>query len=211
MILGIIPAGGKAERFGSYPKEMLPCGKNQTLLDRTVMALNHGSADRILILTSPEKIAIHAGQLGPGYDYRISRDTVWHSIMESFAYQADWNLYAMPDTYYPQDVFDQSEMHRMDFNVGLFETTRADRFGVLIDGQIHDKEKLPPKTYLAWGVLCWTKNVVDFWLRNLEQIKTHTDAFNLAMKEFGYQACKVKYYFDMASWDDYKYFIQGEL
>lgn len=211
MILGIIPAGGKAERFGGCYKEMLPCGNNQLLIDRTVMALNHGSAEQIIVLTTPEKIGIHAKHLGAGFDYRISRDTLWHSIMDTFSYKADWNLFAMPDTYYPQDVFDQSEMHRTDFNIGLFETTHPRRFGILENGCIQDKENLPPKTYLAWGVLCWSKNVIDFWLKNLDKIDTHTDAINLALREYGYQTYKMKYYFDIASWDDYKYLIQGEL
>jgi len=211
MVLGIIPAGGKAERFGGCYKEMLPRGKDQLLLNRTVTALNFGGADRILVISSKEKIGLHANLLGAGFDYQIKRDTLWQSIMGSFPYKADWNLFAMPDTYYPQDIFDKSDMHKTDFNLGCFTTSRPARFGVIEDGQIIDKQHLPTGNYQAWGVLCWSKLVVDYWLNNLDKIKTYTDAFNLAMKHFGFTTCKLDYYFDMASWDDYKYFVQGEL
>jgi len=211
MILGIVPAGGKAKRFDGCLKEMLPCGKDQLMIDRTISAFNLGGADKVLVLTTAEKIGIHAAHLGAGYDYRIGRDTLWHSIMEAFAFKADWYLFAMPDTYYPMDVFDHSEMHRTDFNIGWFETMVPCRFGVLMDGEILEKPKLGTGIYRAWGTLCWTNKVVDLWLNNLDKINEHTDAFNLAIKEFGYQDYKMAYYHDMATWEDYSAFIAETL
>lgn len=212
MILGIVPAGGNSDRFGGYPKELLPIGKGQILIDRTITALNFGGAEKIVILSSAEKIGLHAKHLGTGFYYSVKRDDIlWHSIMATFSYGADWNLFAMPDTYYPQDVFDKPEMHQTDFNIGTFETIYPERFGVLIDGEIRDKEKLGAGVYTAWGVLSWSKRVFKFWLDNIADIKTHTDAFNLAIKEFGYSKYNMEYYHDMASWEDYKFFVQGEL
>lgn len=209
MILGIIPAGGKAKRFGGYPKEMLPYDNNNVLLDRTVTAMCFGGAGAYLVLTTKDKIAAHAGRLGAGYDFRISQDTLWKSLKISFGYKASWNLFAMPDTYYPQDIFDRPEMHQTDFNIGYFETIRPERFGVIQDGQIYDKYDFDSGNYMAWGALCWSEKVVRFWIDHISEIKNHTDAFNLAMKEYGYTLCRMDYYHDMASWGDYEKFVTG--
>lgn len=211
MILGIIPAGGDGQRWGGtcLAKEMLPISKTETFLDHTICALHFGGADRIMLITNKEKIQMHAVHLGNSVDYRIRRETLWQSIMDSFSYEADWNLFAMPDTYYPKNIFDQTDMHIRDFNIGYFETLYPERFGVIIDGEIYDKQLLGTGEYSAWGVLCWSNLVVEFWLKNLDKIKNHTDAFNLAIKEFGYSSCKMDFYHDMAGWEDYEYYITG--
>jgi hypothetical protein len=210
VILGIVLAGGNAERWQHYPKELLPIGNGITLLDRTIDIMKDAGTDKVMFMTNIYKEYIHRYMLKDSVDYftRVGLRNIWYSIIDSFVYQADWNLYAMPDTYYPLDAF--KDLCKEDFNIGWFKTSRAERFGVISDNQIVDKQHLPAGQYQAWGVLAWSKKVVDFWMRHSE-ITTHTQAFNMAMDEFGFSMKQLEFYYDMASWDDYKEFIQGEV
>jgi len=210
MKLGIVLAGGTADRWNNYPKELLPVGNGITLLDRSISIMKDSGADKIMFMTNNYKEHIHRYMLKDSVDYfmRIGQRDIWYSIAESFIYDADWNLYAMPDTYYPTDAF--KDLCKNDFNIGWFKTYRPERFGVIYDSEILDKQRLPVGQYQAWGVLAWSKKVVDFWNKHSE-ITTHTQAFNMAMAEFGFNMKELKFYYDMASWDDYKEFIQGEI
>jgi len=203
--LGIIPAGGKASRFGGTMKEMLPCDEH-TLLDHCVAAMACGGATEITLLTTVDKIAIHARQLqGRHVTYRISAGSIWASLEDLFnVSQHDRYLFAMPDTFFPYDCFDRPMDN--DFTLGLFTTFMPSRFGVLHEGCIWDKY-FESGEYKAWGVLSWTKNVVEFWKKNNHSIKDFTQAFNLAMDEFGYSTFDLAYYYDMASFNDYKAFM----
>jgi hypothetical protein len=126
---------------------------------------------------------MHINHLGGQVDYRVkTSEVLWNSIAESFSYKARLNLFAMPDTFFPLEIF--TDLIPDNFMIGYFETAKPWRFGVLTDGGIKDKEHLPTGTYQAWGVLGWTKKVVDFWQGN--QYESHTEAFNAAIKEFGY-------------------------
>jgi len=107
----------------------------------------------------------------------------------------------MPDTYIP----DKLDIPDGDFVMGLFQTNQPERFGVVFDGQIYDKSDLFTDTsQLAWGFLSWSKRVADYWIENLDSIQNHTQAFNMAMKRFGYNTFYLDYYYDVSCFEDYK-------
>ena len=206
MKLGIIPAGGNSTRFRGCPKELLPIGKNKLMIDRAVDTLKKGGADTIMVYTNDKKINLHKSVLGNGVDY-VMQDIpgMWGAMLNAFNYNANQYMLVMPDTYVPLDIF-KDELTD-DFCICYFKTKIDQRFGYIVDGEIQDKVKLPNGEYRAWGALAWTKKVVDFWLEHLTEITNHTDAINLAMKKFGFLKREMKFYYDLADWDDYSLLV----
>lgn len=210
--LGIIPAAGMGRRFGGAFKELLPISNNETLLSRTLTFLTDIPVDHSLIITSANKYAAHAltadrfGALLVQQMYR-ERDA-WDAICESFAYAGDMNYYLQPDTYIPARS-NIGEIPEGDFIMGLFTTARPERFGVLFDGAIHDKQdSFRGSIQIAWGLLAWSGAVVEFWKRHNEHILTQTQAFNMAIKEFGYNTFKLPFYYDVSCFEDYKRLLE---
>ena len=201
MKIGIVPAGGNSTRWNGYPKELLPVANGTTLLDRTIEAVSRVT-DRIVLVTSEKKVGWQTDKLGDKVDYCINGSGLWSGIARIFYINAEWYYFAMPDTYYPKNAI--CDLRGGDFNIGYFETQKPERFGVLLDGQIHDKEHMEKGVYRAWGLLSWSQRVVNFWRKYEGEIETHTQAFNMAMEKFGYTQHPMDYYFDLASWKDYK-------
>lgn len=207
--LGIIPAAGKGTRFGGLYKELLPIGDGETMLSRAVDTLEMIPVDSMLIVTSHYKINAHCAALNNrAVKYAIQRDyerDAWGAIVESLDCAGDWNYYLMPDTWIMQGIIPDTER---DFTLGLFNTMKPERFGVVDDGEIVDKSTTFSGERQAWGVVIWSRRVVDFWKRHLSDITSHTQAFNMAMREFGYGAFEIPVYIDIASFSDYKRLLQ---
>ena len=55
---------------------------------------------------------------------------------------------------------------------------------------------------LPWGVLSWSRAVSDYWKG--KHYNSHTEAFNAALREFGSGSYLMDYYFDCASFADYR-------
>ncbi len=203
--LGVIPAAGKAERWGGGLKELLPIGDRAWLIDRTISAMRMGGADAILLVTNKEKIHVHADHLD-GLDIPIfyvvqqGDNDIYSAIEESFAIKADHYLFAMPDTLYPLDAF--KRFSRESFNLGLHLTDKPERFGVFVDGLIVDKAELPQGHYEAWGVLSWSRDIVELW--QMVHPENYTEAINRAIECHGRYTWKLDFYYDMASFEDYR-------
>lgn len=203
--LGVIPAAGEGSRWGGYYKELLPCGDGEWLIDRTIEAMRRGGADAVLVVASHEKLPVLAGHLRrpalPLY-FAIQRgdNDIWSAIEESFGFPATRFLFAMPDTYYPVDAFEAAG--RGPFALGLHDTRRPERFGVLVGGQVANKQAMEPGVYRAWGLLAWSSTAVQHWQRT--KPADYTDAINGAIAEFGLQHWPLDYYYDMASFADYQ-------
>ena len=198
--LGIIPAAGNGTRLGGVLKELLPISDKRTMLKRTVEMLEF--CDRTIVITNSNKIMAHAHDLQDkqvGFVLQHGKEA-WGAIKESFPYAGDWNYYLMPDTYSP-GLFDFD--YAMNINFGIFATKTPIKYGVFWNGEIHDKPNIQNRNMLAWGTIIWSKRVVDFWKEHRE-IETHTQAFNMAIKEFGYSTYNLPYYFDIATFKDYK-------
>jgi dTDP-glucose pyrophosphorylase len=209
-ILGVIPAAGEGSRWGGYYKELLPIGNRGWMLDRIITCMNN--AQNILIVSSKNKINAHVQHLeSHGFTnilYTIQRRTdldIFGAIYESLKIPGDYNLFAMPDTYIPENTF-QHHFDK-DFHVGVFKTTTPERFGVLSsDRTFVNKQNLSGGQYLAWGTLVWSKRVAEFW-RELKPLPDYTEAINLAIQEFGLNTFLMDYYYDLATWADYVEFI----
>jgi len=215
--LGIIPAGGRAERFGGAFKELLPAGE-ATLLSRTLGVLRAGAANPIVVLTIPDKAAAHMRSLDGihGVCLMQSHEVLFKSILRACEIPASWYLFAMPDTLLPEETFYRKL--EGDFMLGLFKTAEPERFGVVSIGElnmptgINDKDlSLKGTTQWAWGVAAWSRRVVDFWMSLGEAARNHTVAFNLAMTRFGCSTFELPFYYDMASWSDYQRLVADVL
>lgn len=200
--LGIIPAAGKAERWNGMLKELMPTN-NSTFLDRVIAAMRAGRADAILLITNAQKAVMHIQHLCNEpiyYAVQQGNQDAWSAICESIPLRSGMNLYAMPDTYFNTDIF--SKMPEKDFNIGYFETQEAYRFGIITEHGIVDKQ--PFSGTKAWGVLSWSHRVAEYWKQNLNKIKTHTQAFNMALDNFEWSMTKLDYYYDIANFEYYK-------
>jgi len=209
--LGIIPAAGKANRFGGVLKEMLPVYDGVTLIRRTLTALHNGGCDACVLITNREKLQAHAQHLEDWqvyYAVQFGGRDIWSAIVETLPIHGKVNLFAMPDTYYPADIF--TDFMTGDFTMGAFETTAPERFGVILENGIVNKQEMPAGTYQAWGVLGWTDKVAKLWIDHIDHIETYTQALNMAIAEFGYHVKPMEYYYDLAAWSDYQQFIRKE-
>ena len=113
----------------------------------------------------------------------------------------------MPDTAVPQNAFDNVDPHN-DFQMGLFETFETARYGVLQDDVVLNKKPNLPLPAKAWGLLVWSERVRRFWLEGGPT--NYTEAFNLAIKRYGYSTFDLEYYHDIATFDDYRKYLQKE-
>lgn len=206
MRLGLIPAAGKATRWGGYYKELLPTSNGCGLIDHTVKAMAYGDADVILVVTSEEKLPVLQGHLNGRHDipiyYTIQRgdNDIWSAMIEAFPFRAEWTLFAMPDTLYPVDVFVNPLQKR--FTLGTFETSKPERFGVLHNGAVVNKSDQFHGRQTAWGVLAWHINVQQYWQSTPPA--NYTDAINLAMGSFDYDTRPMAFYHDMANFGEYR-------
>jgi len=207
--LGILPAAGKSTRFGGIFKELLPVGKDETLISRAVDTLKMAGVDNVLVVTSHYKVAAHSMALqNYNVKYAVQRDyshDVWGAIIESFDMSADRNYYLMPDTLIPSGCLPMET--EADFTLGIFTTLTPQNYGVLLNGEITDKDTTISGVQQAWGALIWSMNVVRFWKKWIAGITSHTQAFNMAMSEFGYDLFEIPEYHDIGSFDAYKEFI----
>lgn len=220
--LGVIPAAGRAERWGGHMKELMPLSTGQALIDHTIAAMTR-RVDAVLVVTSSEKLPALAAHLYK-WDFPImymvqkyGKD-ILGAIATSFDITADRYYFAMPDTVYNVEAFD----HHPDteFAMGTFKTTTPERFGVLttvtresneiglLRGPgIVNKQKLEYGEHDAWGVLTWTHDCVRLWLDLRPE--TYTDALNMAIRAYGVCRWDISGYYDFASHDDYlKYFTE---
>ena len=201
--LGIVPAAGRAERFGGIIKELLPYGE-ESLMRRTIRVLKTGGADLIVILTNPEKIHMHVQDTHSigNLCYVIQQgDTLLDGIM-SITLEADRYLFAMPDTLLPEKCFGYIS-GRDSFYLGLFNTTEGDRFGMWSGETIWDKNRANKgKKTMAWGVVAWPKAAMYLWRKN--NYFSHTEAFNHAIKTFGAETGELESYHDFTNFEEYK-------
>jgi dTDP-glucose pyrophosphorylase len=213
--VGIIPAAGRAERWGGIVKELLPVGEGDRLIDQALNAFLLAGVDRIVVVTNAEKIGHLASYLQDRefpihYILQRGDNDIWSAIETSFDLAGDLNLFAMPDTIIPSTTFYPvlNNQENADFFAGTFTTRRPERFGVFHEGAIVNKDPdLPAGAYDAWGVLAWSKRVVEFWQRKIWS--DYTTGLNAAYQYFPVHIFGLDFYFDMASWADYQAFVAG--
>jgi hypothetical protein len=205
MRLGILPAAGKADRWGGYPKELLPISNTHTFLSRSVESLLQCGCDLVMVVTNPAKIHLHAYHLRDWDRVLFSiqqGDEMWAAMTTALDTPADEYYFMMPDTFLPDRPFPPTV--ERDFGLGVFLTDQPERFGVFRGNEIVNKQ--PSSTPgLAWGVLAWKKLVADYWRTNA--YSDYTSAINGAIREYSFSQWHLDYYYDMGSMDHYAEFL----
>jgi len=218
MRAGIIPCAGEGSRWGLFQKELLPIGDQIWLIDNTISAMIKGNVDTIYIVTSPNKIHIHANHfnkekyknLNLVYIIQKEKTDIWGAIKAALPSSIDADLvyFGMPDTIYPPDIFWRMDNFSMAFDImfGVFNTTMPERFGVFKDGEIVNK--VPDTgTFKAWGTFSFSKYVTQFWLRANKN--GYTENLNYALNTFAYKLFDMDYYHDLAGWTDYQLWVSS--
>ena len=205
MRLGILPAAGKSERWGGYPKELLPVSASQTFMSRAVDSLHACGCDFVLIVTNPAKIHLHAYHLKSKERvlFALQQGTeMWSAMTTAIKTPADEYFFLMPDTYVPPKPF-PSELEA-DFALGVFLTEEPQRFGVLRGGKVVNKEPASDPG-LAWGALAWKRCIAEFW--QTRHYSDYTAAINDAIQVFDFHSWELDFYFDIGSMDYYAEFL----
>lgn len=213
MILGLIPAAGNGNRWGGFSKEMLPVKEGCWLIDHTAQAMLNGGAEAVVVVASEAKIGFLARHLATRSDgtplfFAVQRGNqdMWSAIQEGLGFPAERWLFAMPDTYYPRDAFEN--IPDAPFGMGIFDTHRPERFGTLRDGQVINKQGRSDRgPYSAWGLLTWDASCVEAWERQGLTLSTYTDAINLAIARYGLHTWPLAYYHDFARLEDYEQWL----
>lgn len=208
--LGLLPAAGSAARFHHVPKELLPFGSQEVLLQRAFRTLR-SVCDDVVVVSNPQKIAQHAAVVPEAlFVNQIDPSDIWGAMLAGMRIRADRYYFMMPDTVVPPDAFQENwvmkDEMKDDLAFGTFTTQTPERFGVFVNGTIVNKQAGLPIPATAWGVLVWNQAVRDHWLSGNYQ--TYTQALNGAMRRFSYAAFNLSYYYDLASFDDYVDAIQ---
>jgi hypothetical protein len=206
-IVGIIPAGGKAERFRGMAKELLPISQTDCALTRAIRAMQDGGADEVYIATSQAKTLEHykavAGLHGVHLTAREFRG-LWEVIaFIGESAKADLYYFAMADTVFPDDAFKRDTSH--DVTCGAFYTKKAGRFGILAGNRIVDKN--PSLVGDAWGVWIWTADAMECLVKACRETRDHTAALNRLLDRFGVDTFYMPYYYDFAAFEDYTEFL----
>jgi len=202
--VGIIPAAGRSVRFGGLLKELLPDRDGVPLIKRTVQQLEHVCTD-IVIVTSESKITEHTKAVGNcGCQFRIQRhnDGLWGAILTAMVVPAEYYYFMMPDTV----VEGEFPYYFKNFAMGLHQTMKPERFGVLLGDRVVDKGAGIDTPANAWGTLAWSDTVKRKWMN--ESINDHTLAINMAIHSYGVEIFQLTEYYDMASVGDYREYLR---
>jgi len=221
----VIPAAGAAVRWGLRThKELLPVARGsemyRSLLQHALAAGSMGGADTAVVITKYDKIQMQVGNIESWP--KLSRELeiyytlqpehakeIWGAITCSFAFTSDRYFFAMPDTFFPEQIF-MSVPPAADFWLGIFATTQATRFGILdAEDWIFDKGPVSQHhTTYAWGVASWSLRVVEFW-QECGPYDDYAAAFNHAILHFGCEKTVMDFYYDNANYDEYKNLLRG--
>ena len=200
--VGIIPAAGKAQRFGGTMKELLPARDGVSLLVHAVKRLSLCQA--VVVITNPDKIAEHAKALANEQVIfimqRSTRD-ILGAILSGMEVKGDRYYFTMPDTWMRPDVF--LDDPGSTFALGVFDTDKPERFGIVRNGWVVNKAAGNPGQ--AWGVLAWDKSTRVFW----DYADTYTSGINTCMAYCDYRTWNIGDYFDNASVNDYIGFLNA--
>lgn len=205
MRLGVLPAAGKADRWGGYPKELLPISDDHTFLSRAVETLTCSGCEAVLLVTNPAKIHLHAYHLKNRSNVSFvlqQGNEMWGAMATALQTPADEYLFMMPDTFLPDRPFPTSLQAHIGF--GTFTTDEPERFGVFRDGRIVNKQPAGG-TGLAWGALAWTSDVAKYWKSQVYE--GYTQALNAAIRGFEYTIWELEQYFDIGNMRHYTEFL----
>jgi len=205
-VVGIIPAAGKGSRLFPLPgsKELFPVGfthvesenggylhpmvVSQYLIDSMITAgvthflfiLSSGKTDIMEYYGSGDRFGVH-------FSY-LFVDNLWgmpHSINQAFPWAAESTVvFGMPDTIITPSNSLHSLLHhhqttQADLTLGLFQTTKPWRFGMV---EIDHRDRVvkfvdkPPKSDLKylWGTACWEPDFSRFLNEKIQTLRQNS-------------------------------------
>lgn len=197
--IGIIPAAGKATRFGGLFKELLPLPNEKLLLTEAVERLRF--CDQVVVVTSNEKADAHRAVLPKDVIlYYQTGIELWGAMQTAFTHaSADFYYMTMPDTWMEVNAFADAPVN--EFSLGCFKTDEPERFGVLESGFVVDKHAGAHKPATAWGALAFNHEIADFWKD--AQPMDYTSAINMALARGKWGLWEIGQYFDCANLERY--------
>jgi hypothetical protein len=206
-MLGVIPAAGRATRFGGIFKELLPIGEDEYLLDHAIRQSAALGADHALVVTRIEKRPWHESHVyrhvdGVPVDFIEQRHggDLWGAIRTTFPLR-EKSILVMPDTVFACD----GPLPDCDLAFGVFVTDTPERFSIVEHDRIITKQPAEGK-HLAWGCVWWSERVIDHWEQSAF---THYDrAFESAMQRFGYTLVPITQYCDLGTWASYQSYVR---
>lgn len=204
MKIGIIPAAGKAERFGGVLKELLPARDGISFINHAADRLRP-VCDLVVIVTNKDKAQSHIQSVKDVIF--IEQDNSLNllgAVQSALKIEAERYYFTMPDTYMRNDVFTDTPI-MVGLSLGIFETYKPVRFGCLVDGLIIDKSPDIQSPANAWGVLSWGQE----WRGNFFYADNFTNAINGVMKNGGFATWSIGNYSDMASVNDYIEYLKN--
>jgi NDP-sugar pyrophosphorylase family protein len=204
-IVGIIPAAGKASRFHGVYKELLPIGDGKVLIEHTIDHMVEAGAERVYIITSIDKVRAHQRVIHKDVDFILQAENndIWSAIKTALPMMGDVNLVAFPDCYISKNPFSLDG----DFGLGLFDTRRSERFGVLTeDGTIVNKQSFPDKQR-AWGTIQFHRSIGEYWMAH--EPADYTDALNQALRIAKTPIhTNIRFYMDVSNFKEYFHLLQ---
>lgn len=203
-IVGVIPAAGLSQRLAPLPssKELFPIGFHQIMADGRpawrpkpvglylVERMALAGLDRLTLIINRDKLDIlryfGSRSLGVPISYVI-QDNLWGmpfalDLAAPWLHADDTVLFGMPDTiFFPVDAYPRllAEHQRTaaDLTLGLFPTTKPQRFGMVSFDADHrflytvDKPSTTDLTYM-WGIGCWNATFTNFMSTYLQGLST---------------------------------------
>lgn len=201
--IGIVPAAGKAERFGGILKELLPAHNGKSFLCH---AINRLPVDMIVLITNPIKVRQHMIDIGQDAVYVMQKgDGLWGAILTALEFDADEYYFTMPDTMISDKAFNKAPEGHLVF--GTFETGQPERFGCIVDEKIIDKPEGLEGNQKAWGIFRFSYEVADLWRE--VKLEDYTAALNLAIDLYGLKTWDIGKYHDNANIQEYLYYMAG--
>lgn len=202
----VIPAAGESSRFGGIPKDLLPIGPRESLIQRAVKyAKRFGTP---VIITNPHKEYYHR-QMCPGVElivrYNWQDFDMWGSFRAGLMLDTPGGL-ILPDTVFnvmdvPQDGYDVA--------FGVFTTADPWRFSTIrIEHgkplRIETKAK-PSTSSIAWGMLLWSADAATrLW-------KSGADHYDRALEDVAKSPAffPIHGYEDLGTYETYRRYLAG--
>lgn len=225
--VGILPASGHAVRWNGVFKELLPIGEDRYLCDYAIDAFTSAGVENIILITSPDKVQNHVRHFrknkyrGLNFEYVMREGEELHGALQTALKYSQYyknTYFAMPDTIIPEDAFVQLQLQRdVWFGMGLFETHTPERFSIVEGHTIYTKStqllhkevyRTKGDPYRAWGVIQWSKELVE-QLRNAFMIyDTYDKAFQSILEQYKVYHWHLSSYYDIADWKAYQAYIK---
>lgn len=192
-LIGVIPAGGRGSRLAPYlgPKELFPIGwqpysangeihrRPKAVSQYVIESIISAGVHRLFIIVGEHKYDIlryfgsgHRYQAHIAYLYQEEPVSMVHAIDLAYPWTRGMRVvFGMPDTIiHPPEAFstllEQHRTHPADLTLGLFSTTRPEKFGMVAidrtDRVITHVDK-PHHTSLSlmWGCAIWESTFTD--------------------------------------------------